>query len=159
MSRTLVVVLLSLVAALTANARQERWSTYTNERSGFRLTYPASLIASREPDNGDGREFHSRDREFSVTASGHFFALPDQSLDTVWREDVAELGGTVRYKRKTRNWFVISGTKDGRDYYRKFYSNGSSWVLVRISYSHAQNHKYEAWVKRIEKDFVPFPSG
>lgn len=150
------VVFFSLITVVAASERGERWSKYTNQRCGFRLTYPASLIASREPDNGDGREFHSSDREFSVTASGHFFVLEDESLESVWQEEIGELGGTAHYKRKTKNWFVISGVKNGCEYYRKFYASGGSWVLLRINYPHTKRYKYDPWVVRIEKNFTPF---
>ncbi len=135
------------------------WTKYTNDRFGFSMTIPAALIPSREPDNGDGREFHSVDREFSVTAYSHFFVLDDESLDTFWRDEIGEFAATAHYKRKTRHWFVISGVKDGREYYHKCYSRGDQWVTLQVSYPPEKAGNYDPWVTRIEKEFLPFSPG
>jgi hypothetical protein len=50
-----------------------RGREYAKGRFGLVLTYPAMLIGSREAMNGDGREFHIADHEFSVAAFAHFF--------------------------------------------------------------------------------------
>jgi hypothetical protein len=47
-------------------------------------------------------------------------------------------------------------TPDGTEYYRKLYTKGPQWVTLRITYPHAQSKKYDKWVTRMEKTFVPF---
>ncbi len=138
-----------------------QWRKYQNARFGFILTYPKILVAGPEPTNGDGREFHTRDREFSLAAFAHFF-VPDtnDSFDKRWEEELETPDVTITYKKKTPNWYVVSGvTRDGTEYYHKLYRKGSSWAAFHITYPQARNKKYDAWVTRIEKSFVPFPPG
>lgn len=153
------LIVLSLVRA--SCAADESWPEYKNARFGFLLKYPAGLVASREPDNGGGREFHSKDKEFSVTAFAHFLMVSDgDSLEKQWADELKELGDTVTYKKKTKDWYVVSGvTKGGTEYYHKFFASGSVYAAFQITYPHASNKKYDPWVERIAKEFVPFLKG
>jgi hypothetical protein len=146
--------------APTARA-EEAWKSYTNARFGFLLKHPPGLIASRAPDNGGGQEFHTRNKEFSVAAFAHFLLAENgDSLDKEWADELKELGDTVTYKKKTKDWCVISGvTKDGTEYYHKFFASGSNYAGFQITYPHAKNKQYDPWVERIAKDFVPFLKG
>ncbi len=149
--------------AMTSMARggKTEWRKYANGRFGFVLSYPSSLIASREAMNGDGREFHTADKEFSVSAYAHFF-MPDSddTFEKRWREELDTPDVTINYKKKTDNWYVVSGvTKDGTEYYHKLYRKGSNWATFHITYPHAKARQYEAWVVRIGKSFVPFREG
>jgi hypothetical protein len=142
-------------------AGSTRWRKYENARFGFILAYPASLVGSREPDNGDGREFHSRDREFSVTAVAHFF-VPDSgdSFEARWKEEMETPNVTITYKKKTETWYVVSGvSKTGTEYYHKLLTKGANWAAFHITYPHDKREKYAPWVDRIEKEFSPFQEG
>lgn len=143
------------------HAADSRWKTYPNGRFGFVLSYPAELIAGREAMNGGGREFHSKDKEFSLAAFAHFF-VPDSgdSFDKRWQEELDTPDVTITYKKKTPNWYVVSGlTKRGTEYYHKLYRKGSNWAAFHITYPHAKNKTYDPWVVQIEKRFVPFREG
>ena len=114
---------------VTAGAADEPLKEYTNQRFGFLLKYPANLVASREPDNGGGQEFHTEDKEFSVAAFAHFLMVSDgDSLEKQWKNELEELGDTVTYKKKGPGWYVVSGvSKDGTEYYHKFFAAGSNY--------------------------------
>jgi len=153
--------LVALVGIAPINAADVRWKEYDNARFGFVLKYPGSLVASREPTNGDGREFHSRDREFSVAAMAHFF-VPDSgdSFEARWKEELETPDVAINYKKKADTWYVVSGvSKDGTEYYHKLYTKGANWAGFHITYPHAKGKKYQDWVTRIEKEFVPFREG
>ncbi len=156
-------VLLLVVALLLPAARGAEPSTrkYANARFGFVLTYPSGLIAGPEPANGGGREFHTKDGEFSVLANGHFLLVDDgDSLEKRWKAELKECGNTVTFKKKTATWYVVSGVgKNGVEYYVKFFVKGSNWAEFRITYPHAKNKQYDPWVTQIEKAFVPFREG
>jgi hypothetical protein len=159
---SLVTTAAALVAVAGAHASELKWKKYANARFGFVLTYPATLIAGRETMNGDGREFHSADKEFSLAAFAHFFVPgSDDSFDKRWQEELDTSDrATINYKKKMPNWYVVSGvTKDGFEYYHKLYRKGSSWAAFHITYPHAKASKYDAWVAQIEKRFVPFQEG
>lgn len=157
---TLSIFILSSLL-LTVQAADTDSRKYANARFGFVLTCPKELVAGKEPANGAGREFHTSDGEFSVLAQGHFLRKDEgDTFDKRWADELKELGDTVTYKKKAATWFVVSGvTKNGVEFYRKFYAKGSNWVALEITYPHAQNKKYDPWVSKIEKSFVPFREG
>jgi hypothetical protein len=158
--RTLVLWILIFVAS--AFGDEGGWKKYTNARFGFSVEYPPTLQASREPDNGAGREFHTANKEFSLTAHAHFIGVADEkeSIDTLWSDALKELGSTITYKKKTATWYVVSGvTKEGTEYYHKLHTEGKNMAEIRISYPHAKNAKYDPWVERISKSFIPFLRG
>ena len=149
------------VAFWPARAGELQWKKYENARFGFVLQYPASLLGKPEAMNGGGREFHSADGAFSVAAFAHFF-VPDSgdSFDQRWQEELETPEVTITYKKKATNWYVVSGIgKDGTEYYHKLYRKGSNWAAFHITYSHAQNKKYDPWVEQIAQRFVPFRAG
>jgi hypothetical protein len=156
------------VASVTAKSRHDgdevssrKWRTYRNARFGFVLSYPGSLIGSREPDNGDGREFHSRNGKFSVAAFAHFFVPGSgDSFEARWQGEMETPDVRITSQKKTDKGYSVSGlTKDGKEYFHKFFVNGSNWAALQITYPRAKHPKYEAWVARIEQEFVPFTKG
>jgi hypothetical protein len=136
--RALGFALLALVFAGvdTAGAQELGWRKYTNERHGFVLSYPATLVASAEAQNGSGREFHTPDKAFSLAVSAQFFH-PDigDTYEARWKEELSSLGDTVTYKKKTDAWYVVSGVaNDGTEYYHKTMRKGGNWVAFHITY-------------------------
>ena len=155
------VVSLFVLPSFMVRAQEQTWKKYTNARFGFVLMYPPVLVAGREPTNGGGREFHLPNKEFSVATSAHFF-VPDSgdSFDKRWEEELQIPDVNITYKKKADNWYVVSGVaKDGTEFYHKLYRKGSNWAAFEITYPHAQNKKYDPWVTRIAKEFVPFLAG
>ncbi|MGH8094714.1 MAG: hypothetical protein ACREIF_14790 [Chthoniobacterales bacterium] len=158
----IAVILLSFLAlAQSAVASGKEWRQYANARFGYVLSYPGNLVAGPEAMNGDGREFHSADGEFSLAVSAHFFVPGSgDSFETRWQDELATPDVTITYKKKTSSWYVVSGiTKSGTEYYHKLCHKGANWAAFQITYPHAQNAKYDPWVTRIEKSFVPFRAG
>ena len=160
---TRVAALIACAAALagSVSAQELKWRKYTNERFGFVLSYPAMLLAGPEPQNGAGREFHTRDNVFSVSAQGHFLSPETgNTFESNWNEELNKSGVTITYKKKAATWYVVSGvTDEGTEYYHKFFTKGRNWVELAITYPHAQNAKYDKWVEEIAKRFVPFLEG
>ena len=161
--RTWIALSAGCMTLLASSALSDdfRWRKYTNGRFGFVLSYPATLVASREPDNGAGREFHTKDEAFSVCAQAHFLRVDDgDTLEERWNEELATPDVTITYKRKADTWYVVSGvTKEGTEYYHKLYTKGSNWVALDMTYPRAQKAKYDKWVAQIAKRFVPFLEG
>ena len=162
MSKAITLLFCLFLFAQGSYGRDDPWKEYVNTRFGFSFRYPAVLLASRNPDNGDGREFHTEDREFSVLGIAHFLNTLDDGdgLEKRWQDELKELGSTITYKKKADTWYVISGvTKNGTEYYHKLYTKKSNWSGFKITYPHVKHKKYDPWVERIEKSFVPFLKG
>jgi len=145
----------------TAFSAEVIWKEYVNARFGFKVSRPASLESSREPQNGDGLEFHTADKEFSLMATGHFLMRDDgDSLEKRWEDRLKAHEGTLTYKKKADTWYVISGvSKGGTEYYEKFCTKAGNWAALRMTHPHAKNKLYDPWVEKIVKSFVPFLAG
>jgi hypothetical protein len=151
------LLLATLVMLPLGSLAEPGWKEYVNGRFGFKISHPASLIASRDPENGDGRELHTKDKEFSVVAVGHF--LNDSTLVSLWENALREYGASITYKKKAKDWYVVSGVKDGVEFYRKLHVKNGNWAELRFSYPHAQAKHYDPWVEKIVASFVPFLKG
>ena len=134
------------------------WKEYINPRFGFRISYPISLVASPDPQNGGGREFHTKDNAFSLATFGSFFTGGANSFEASWAEELKQ--DDITYKRKTADWYVVSGVrKNGVEYYHKLCRQGNNAAGFEITYPHARNAEFDPWVEHIEKNFTPFLKG
>ena len=146
---------LGVTGAGLADAEQETWNLCSTPKTQYVLQVPETLIHSTAPTAGCS--FQTPDGEFTVEAVVQADAAEGKSLDSRMQKEIDLLAGTVKEKKKGDNWFALSGvTPDGTEYHRKLYTNGSEWVTLRITYPHAQRKKYDRWVTRMEKTFIPF---
>ena len=162
MKSIILPFLLALVTVVPAHAEEGAWKQYVNERFGFSLNYPATLVASPDPIDGAGREYHTHDKEFSVATAAHFLRIADQneSLDSHWQDELNDLKSLISYKKKGDSWYVVSGvTTNGYVFYHKFFTKGNNWATFHITYPKSLKAKYDSWVTQIEKHFVPFLKG
>ena len=117
------------------------------------LQVPGSLVQL----TGDGITdctYQSSDGEFNVEAAEQ---TDNQTLDARMQKEIDLLKGTVTDQKKGNNWFGLTGvTSDGTEFYRLHYTNGAQWVTLRITYPRSKAKKYDEWVDRIDKKFVPF---
>ena len=154
-SPILAAVILSLVFA-AARGEDAEWKACSNPGLSYVLKYPPTLepMKSETP----GCSFQTADGEFNVEA----VAEPpteqtEPGVESRMQKELELMGDTVTYKTSGESWFVISGvTPDGTEFYRKLFTDGRQWISLRITYPHARNEKFDPWVTRIEKNFVPF---
>lgn len=151
------LVVLGFAAVLSGE--ETDWKACSDPETRFVLRYPGSLIHSTAP-AATGCAFQTADGQFNVEAIAQPEAAEQgETLDSRMQKEIDLLGDTVTYKTKGDSWFVLSGvTPDGTEYYRKLYTKGSRWVALRITYPHSNNKRFDPWVTRIEKSFVPFAS-
>src|SRR3954447_19017 len=135
---------------------EDSWNSCSTPKTQYVLQVPASLIHSTAP-AATGCAYQTSDGEFNVEAVVQAVSSPEETLEQRMQKEMELLAHTVTYKKKGDTWFVLSGvTSDGTEYYRKLFTNGSEWVTLRITYPHVRNKKYDKWVTRMEKTFVPF---
>jgi hypothetical protein len=136
----------------------EVWKVYINPRFGFRIEYPASLKADRPPDNGDGQAFHSADGKVRLVASGGF--LVAFTFEGLWQQDLERYGNSVTYQKKGETSYVVSGVlPNGVEFYRHLAVQGQNFADFEITYPHGEHAKYDRWVERIARSYVPFLQG
>ena len=152
-----VVVLLiaQLVSCATA---PESWQRYTNVRYGYSLSCPGSLVAEPEADNGDGRKFHSRDGQFTVTVYGQSRSA-DETLLARWKEETREDPKAIKLKTLTKDSFTIARTGAGACTYVRRYFGKSTWINVEFSYPPNAADHYLPMIKAILDKFEHLHAG
>jgi hypothetical protein len=155
--KKLFSILLSLLS-LSGAALASDWKNEVNNRWGFSLSYPGSLIPEPVPANGGGRRYHSADQEVSLVAFGSH-THPDvfgETLNGFWKKELADRGDTVTYKLKKEDFYVVSGVnQNGYEFYHKVFCYPTYWVEFEITYPHSKRQRYDAWVDRIAREFIP----
>jgi hypothetical protein len=130
---------------------------YENFRFGFRLRYPAELVAGPEHGDGSGCEVHSANGDFKVFA----FAMPlktsaEDAIEQTFQSESQMFGRSIIYKEKGKYWFVITGVaNNGLGFYSKAYANPSAMTFLRMTYPNAQHDVYGRWMTAISRLFVP----
>jgi hypothetical protein len=127
------------------------YRTYSNARYGFSIAYPVNVLFPQgESDNGDGQKFVSQNGRASLLAFG------SQRLDRSLQDEFqsAQENRTVTYKVLNQNWFVVSGTENGKIFYQKTLLRGDVFKTFIIEYEKAQRATYDAITARIARSFA-----
>lgn len=155
----LAAIAISLVFPGAAPAADShKWTTYKNVRFGTQALYPADLFRPLEPPaNGAGLEFESPDGA-SLVIQGMFNTLDDHSPAAYAREYYTpDSYPNVTYQASGKDWFVLSGTRDGNIYYDKVIMSCRGDVVnaLTIVYPASLQARYDPLVGKIEKSLRP----
>lgn len=143
------LVLTALALLLAPGAAGADSLTYSNDRFGTRLTFPAELFDTRldPPENGDGMTWTSRDGASLAVYAGYnaLEQRPDELLAGIMAARAA--GGEVTYSRSRGNWVVVSGTA-GSDIFYERHVFGADDVIhsMVLTYPRARAGKYNPLV-------------
>ena len=146
------------LAALPGNGHAsagQRWNTYRNSRFNYSISYPASLVPQGEAANGDGQVFRSPDSttELRVWASHNTL---NQTLAAAYEQAIADFeqgGGSVSYKVRRGNFFVVSGTQSGKIVYQKTLLRGDVFKAFIFAYPVGAKSTYDPVTTRIAGSF------
>lgn len=119
--------------------------TYSNDRFGTRLTFPAELFDTRldPPANGDGMSWTAQDGASLAVYGGYNVQeqSPAELLADISATRAAE--GTVTYSRSRDNWAVVSGTSGPSIFYeRHMFGAGDVIHSMVLTYPRALGGKY-----------------
>jgi hypothetical protein len=127
------------------------YKTYSNARYGFSIAYPLSvLLPQGESDNGDGQKFVSKDGSASLLAFGS--NRLDRSLQDEFQ--AAQENRTVTYKILKSEWFVVSGTENGKIFYQKTLLRGDTFKTFIIEYDEGERATFDPITTRVARSFV-----
>ncbi|WP_374547790.1 hypothetical protein [Rhodoblastus sp.] len=142
-------------AGLASGAKAEEWPRYHNERFGATADYPAGWTTEPAPENNDGRRFVSPDGRASLTISG-IFATDSRNAE-LDEKATPMPGETVTYRAARDNWIVLSGTRNGRIFYRKaiLSCGGEVWNDLDIDYPVEEKTEYDALAAHIAASLRP----
>lgn len=132
----------------------EGWNSYANARFGTAIEYPANLFRMLPPpENDDGRKFVARhgEAEFAVFGSHNIF---EKTIAELMDDDVAAAtDDRVTYRRKGEDWYVLSGYRGDRVFYRKVILSEGGGVIhtFEITYPKAAKAIFDAITARMAK--------
>ena len=141
-----------VVLAVVAPAAAAEWKTYVNERFGTTADVPADWQAGEPPENGDGLKFTSPDGAASVAVFGSLHSF-DTIAEAMAIYEAPEDGETITYRHRDKRALVVSGTRDGTIFYRRWIlSCGDTvWNGVSIEYPAADKAAYDALVAHVAR--------
>jgi hypothetical protein len=151
-----VLAVLSFLGSLQAQVRHE-YRTYHNARFDYSISYPADLLIPQgEAVNGDGQRFLSRDGRTELLVYGAYNSL-DQTLREIFEQESVRStehpNRVVTYKVLRNDWFVVSGTEDGRIFYQKTMLRNSTFKTFRIEYDKNEKQTFDSITAFIARSF------
>lgn len=142
-------------AIQASNRVYDEWTIFTHPKAGYRLPIPPRVRALGVPETQAKATFVSPDGGFAMTAwAGLTEEPPFRVFEREWRQARSQGGRAINYQRKSKSWFVISGTDDsGMEFYQKFTMQGNHVGSFELSYPRARLWEFEPWVIGIESGF------
>jgi len=162
----LAILVLALAATATRHAqaktgldevcgRTSEYGCYTNHKYGFVAAWPTRFLTPQgESDSGDGQAFASKDGRAAMACWAFYSAVNGQSLKQAFQEASDEGDAQVTYKRLGKDYFVVSGIKDGKIFYRKTMDAGGVRASFELSYDPALKQAFDPVVKDVARSFT-----
>ncbi|NOQ36984.1 MAG: hypothetical protein GQ569_14025 [Methylococcaceae bacterium] len=130
--------------------KAEEYTQYCNGRYGFCVDYLTDLGRKPAPDNGDGVGFYDYG-EFIMSVSGSN-NVQDETLAEAMQERLADFD-QVSYKKRGKNWLVLSGYQSSNILYIKVYLGKGSSNTLYLQYPKSLKKSYDAMVSRASRSF------
>lgn len=139
-------------------AKTDTFDCYTNHKYGFVIAWPKKYLkAMGESDAGDGQTFDAPDKRANLTVWAAMNA-PGAKLQNLFKDAVAESGNQVTYTFLGNDNFVISGTEDGKIFYRKTLLTKDLSSTFILTYDPALKDVFNPMVKDIGQSFAMHPA-
>ncbi len=135
------------------------WTTYTGERYGFSVEYPAYLLKEQKaPHNNDGRTFLSENGSASLVVFGRFNT--DEWADAKAMKAGLLASGNytdLSYEQAKEGWVVLSGTRGDVVYYEKYVLSCKNKIINSIILNHLSEDtdRFSDITKRIAMSLKP----
>ncbi|MEO9168398.1 MAG: hypothetical protein ABI230_08345 [Aestuariivirga sp.] len=134
---------------------QAAWAKlYGNARFGFFVEIPAAFtLADPEPENGDGRRFHTADHSAELDVAGGWITEDNFEAEIeLFKSFEVKDGWKLTYESKVSAASAIySGQKGDRIFYARTITScgGKAHADYRLEYPIADKAKYDAAIKSI----------
>lgn len=134
------------------------YTLYQNARYGTFISYPGSyFVADAPPGNGDGRHFTASDGQAEFMVFAQYNAMGQATADLA--EEAKSLGGydRVTYEKVGAGWYVLSGYRGDRIFYRRGIDEGPDGLVqvFEISYPAARKAEFDPVVSYMADSFGP----
>ena len=128
------------------------WTLYVNSRFGTRVTIPTEVFAPQAASaDGDGRRFLASDAELEV------FGWQREGNETPVTLQKRLLGmkgyDRVTYTRTGGRWLVLSGFREGKIFYEKYFLRPTTIQAFGVEFPPARKPVYAPLIERMENSF------
>jgi hypothetical protein len=141
--------------SLLPQQANQMYETYTNERFGFRISYPQSFKKQTPSANGDGLTVRSEDGTAVLSAFG--MNSSGESVQDRYEATIRSIHGTLGYNTTGKSWFVVTSTDGATKSYTKEFVGPASINAFTITFP-ADQSQYDGIITAIEKSFRPGPT-
>ncbi|MBE9059702.1 hypothetical protein [cf. Phormidesmis sp. LEGE 11477] len=127
------------------------YERYRNQRFRYSLLYPSGILTPQgESADGAGQTFLDAAGDISVRVYGE----PNQSETLVERYEQAQTAQRTTYRAITDNFFVVSGTDNGKVVYRKTLLEDDIFKVLEIEYDQALRREFGPVAQAIADSFA-----
>ncbi|WP_043645559.1 hypothetical protein [Fundidesulfovibrio putealis] len=135
------------------------YGCYTNHRYGYVVAWPKKYLTGQgESDSGDGQVFSSPDGQARLACWASFNDVLGESIGQAYAQALQEAGAQVSYKHLGKDFFVISGVKDGMIFYRKTLLAHGVQASFELSYAEQLKAAFDPIVKDVARSFSVDPA-
>lgn len=135
------------------------YGCYTNNRYGYVVAWPKQYLTGQgESDSGDGQIFSSPDGQARLACWAYFNDVLGESISQAYAQAIQEAGAQVSYKHLGKDFFVISGVRDGMIYYRKTLLTHGVQASFELSYAAQLKAAFDPIVKDVARSFSVDPA-
>ena len=136
-------------------SRTAEYGCYTNHKYGYVLAWPKQLLTPQgESDAGDGQAFTSKDGRISLAAWAIYNNVLEQTLPEAYQQAMDEPNQAVTYKHLGKDFFVVSGHKNGKIFYRKTALSNDVQASFEFEYDSTMQNVMDPIIKDIAASFT-----
>jgi len=135
------------------------YDCYTNHKYGYVVAWPKNILkAMGESDAGDGQVFAAPDGTSKLVSWAVFNNVQQQSLAAAYAQALQEPGQQITYKFLGKNFFVVSGSKDGNIFYRKTLLAHGIQASFELSYAASLKSQFDPLTSDLARAFSIDPA-
>jgi len=135
------------------------YGCYTNHKYGYVVAWPNKhLTGQGESDSGDGQIFSSPDGQAQLACWAYFNDVLGESIGQAYAQAIQEAGAQISYKHLGKDFFVISGIKDGMIFYRKTLLAHGVQASFELRYAAQLKAAFDPIVKDVARSFSVDPA-
>jgi hypothetical protein len=140
-------------------SRMDEYDCYVNHRHGYALAWPKQLLVSMgESDAGDGQVFAAPDGRAELRCWGSANDAPQLTVSEALAQALTEPGRQVTYRHMGRNFFVLSGYKDDRIFYRRTILAHGMLAAFELTYETSLKKRFDPIIRDISSGFIIDPA-
>lgn len=139
--------------------RTDVYGCYTNHKYGYVIAWPKKLLTPRgESDDGGGQVFAATSGRAELAVWAVFNNVLEQTIPEAFQEAQKEEGAQVTYKRLGKDFFVLTGFKGQKIFYRKTLLRHDVLASFEVVYEPSLKEVFDPIVKDMARSFTVDPA-